>query len=94
MKNSPLLFLSNNNLDYTIMKASPSIIILISQAASSKISNTPARTIPDNNHRWKCRRCNQIEETETNLPPSNYNCPSAEEIHAWENFDIHNTEEL
>lgn len=68
-------------------------VIILSIVASSKISTTPARTIPINNHRWKCKRCNQITETENNLPPANYNCPGPEEIHAWENFDVISSEE-
>ncbi len=64
------------------------IFLMGSIVASSKTSSTPARTIPHTHHRWRCSHCGQIVETENNLPPANYNCPTAGEMHAWENYDV------
>ncbi len=86
MKKAEKIFNQAENFIYKI--AMKTILLTISQVASAKISNTPSREIPQNIHRWKCAHCNQISETENNLPPSNYNCPSTEEIHAWESFDV------
>jgi hypothetical protein len=65
-----------------------STFLLMSITGSSTTNSTPANKPAVTNHRWKCARCGEFLETESNFPPGNYNCAGIEKLHAWESFEI------